>query len=198
MALPNAILHRLRGTGRGYVFTASDLDDLGNRASLDQALSRMTHTGQIRRIDRGIYDFPRIHPVVGPLWPSADAVAQAVARQTDSHLKSSGPLAANLLGLTTQVPAHTVYLTDGPSRTVHVGRLMVDIQHANRVDMLLPGTLAGLAITALRYLGRDAVFPDTLRLLSTKLDAANKKALKAIKKQLPAWLGATVDQIVAV
>ena len=183
--------------GRGFVFTAGDLDDLGTRASLDQALARMASAGTIRRLDRGVYDFPRLHPVAGLLWPSADRVAEAIARRTGSHLKSSGPVAANLLGLTTQVPAHATYLTDGASRTVQIGKLIVAIQHAGRVDMLLPGTRAGLAITALRYLGRAAVSTDTLRRLSDALDGIDKRRLRAVKKQLPAWLGVAVDQIAA-
>ncbi|MEQ1569884.1 MAG: DUF6088 family protein [Myxococcota bacterium] len=197
MAVADDMLHRVRGKGRGFVFTVRDLDDLGTRAALDQALARLARTGVIRRLDRGVYDFPRLHPVVGPMWPSADAVAQAVARQTGSHLKGSGPLAANLLGLTTQVPAQTTYLTDGPSRSVHVGKLLVDIRHAGRVDMLLPDTVAGLVITALRYLGRDAVDEDTLKRLSGTLDAPNKRKLRSVKPQLAAWLGAAVDRIAA-
>ena len=197
MALADDILHRVRGKGRGFVFTVRDLDDLGSRAGLDQALSRLARAAAIRRLDRGVYDFPRLHPVAGPMWPSADAVAQAVARQTGSHLKGSGPLAANLLGLTTQVPARTTYLTDGPSRSVHVGKLVVDIRHAGRVDMLLPDGLAGLVITALRYLGRDAVDADMLKRLSTNLDSANKKKLVSVKRQLPGWLSVAVDQIAA-
>lgn len=197
MGVADDMLHRVRGKGRGFVFTVRDFDDLGTRAALDQALARLTHAGTIRRLDRGVYDFPRIHPVVGPMWPSTDAVAQAVARRTGSHLKGSGPLAANLLGLTTQVPAQTTYLTDGPSRSVHVGKLVVDIRHAGRVDMLLSDTLAGLVITALRYLGRDAVDAGTLKRLSGTLDSKNKRKLRSVKPQLPAWLAAAVDQIAA-
>lgn len=197
MALADDILHRVRGMGRGFVFTVRDFDDLGSRAGLDQALSRLARANAIRRLDRGVYDLPRLHPVAGPLWPSADAVAQAVARQTGSHLKGSGPLAANLLGLTTQVPARTTYLTDGPSRSVQVGKRVVDVQHAGRVDMLLPDDLAGLVITALRYLGRDAVDDDLLKRLSSTLDSANKKKLVSVKRQLPGWLGVAVDQIAA-
>jgi hypothetical protein len=197
LAVSDDILRRIRGKGRGFVFTVRDLEDLGTRAALDQALARLTDAGAIRRLDRGVYDFPRIHPVVGPMWPSADSVAQAVARQTGSHLKSSGPLAANLLGLSTQVPAHAMYLTDGPSRRVHVGHLVVELRHAGRVDMLLPDTLAGVIITALHYLGRDAVREDTLTRLAGILDAADKKKLRSVKPQLPAWLGWAVDQIAA-
>ncbi len=198
MALADDILYRLRGAGRGFVFTARDLDGLASRAGVDHALARMARVGTIRRLDRGVYDFPRVHPVVGPLWPSADAVAAAVARQSGSRLKGTGAVAANLLGLSTQVPARSAFLTDGPSRVVQVGKLTVDIRHAGRVDMLLPGTQAGLVITALRYLGCDGVSPDALGHLSSRLSETDKNKLRKVKKQLPGWLGAAVDRIAAV
>lgn len=195
MAVADDILHRVRGHGRGFVFSARDFLDLGSRAAVDQALTRMARARQIRRIDRGLYDLPRVHPRVGPLWPSADLVARALARQTDSHMKASGPLAANVLGLTTQVPAQATYLTDGPSRTVQVGRLQVSLRHAGRTDMLLPDTAAGLAIVALRYLGRSGVSPEVIRRLASTLDDADKLRLQRVRRQLPGWLGATVDQL---
>lgn len=197
MALADDILHRVRGHGRGFVFSARDFLHVGTRAAVDQALARMARGGQIRRIDRGLYDLPRVHPQVGPLWPSADVVARAVARQTDSHVKAAGALAANALGLTTQVPAHAVYLTDGPSRTVQVGRLRVMLRHAGRADMLLPDTTAGLVIVALRHLGRNGVSSDVLDRLSAKLDDADKDQLRRVRRRLPGWLGSAVDQLAA-
>jgi hypothetical protein len=197
LALVDHILRRVRGHGRGFVFSPGDLLDLGGRAAVDQALGRLTRDGQIRRIDRGLYDLPRLHARVGKLWPSADAVAKALARRTDSHIKASGPLAANLLGLSTQVPAKVVYLTDGPSRTVRVGRLQVSLKHAGRVDMLLPGSNAGLAIVALKYLGRGGATPDVLDRLSANLDDIDKASLVGARRKLPGWLSTAVAQVAA-
>lgn len=198
MPIGDTILHRVRGHGRGFVFTAKDFLDLGSRAAVDQALSRLSAAGDIRRIDRGVYDLPRLHPKVGPLWPSADDVVSAVARQTDSRVKRSGALAANVLGLTTQVPAHATWLTDGPSRRVHLGKLLVVLKHAGRVDMLLPDTTAGLALVALRYLGRGAASaPEVIDRLSRGLDAVDKARLRHVRRQLPGWLGTVVDEVAA-
>lgn len=198
MAVADTILHRVRGHARGFVFTAKDFLDLGSRAAVDQALARLSAGGDIRRIDRGVYDLPRVHPRAGALWPSADDVVHAVARQTDSHVKRSGALAANALGLSTQVPAHTIWLTDGPSRRVHLGKLLVVLKHAGRVDMLLPDTTAGLAIVALRHLGRDAASdPALLDQLARRLDDTDKASLRRVRRQLPGWLGSVVDELAA-
>lgn len=179
MTLADHILHRVRGHGRGHVFGPRDFLDLGGRAGVDQALTRLADAGTIRRIDRGLYDLPRFHPKIGLLWPSAAAVALAIARQTGSRIKDAGPLAANALGLSTQVPATVAYLTDGPSRTVHVGRLRVSLRHAGRVDMLLPDCRAGLVIVALKYLGRDAATPALVSQVAAQLDAADRQQLRA-------------------
>lgn len=197
VALTHHILRRVRGHGRGHVFSPRDFLDLGARDAVDQALARLARSGQIRRIDRGVYDLPRVHPKAGPLWPSADTVARVLAHRTDSHVKASGPLAANALGLTTQVPAKAVYLTDGPSRTVHVGRLQVVLRHAGRVDMLLPDTKAGLVVVALRHLGRDGVSKEVLDKISANLDDSDKARLLTVRRKLPGWLGVAVDQLAA-
>ncbi len=197
MPVASSILRRVNGRGRGAVFTAQDFIDVGSRDAVDQALARLARAGQIRRVDRGVYDLPRTHPKVGPMWPSADAVAQAVAKQTDSHLQVSGAAAANALGLSTQVPAQVEYLTDGPSRNIHVGKLLVQLKHAGRVDMLLPQSRAGMAIVALRHLGRNAASMSVLQRLATTLDSADKKQLSRVRPRLPGWLGSAVDAVIA-
>lgn len=196
MAVAPTILRRVNGRGRGAVFTAQDFADLGSRAAVDQALARLARSGQIRRVDRGVYDLPRIHPKIGPVWPSPDAVAHALAKQTDSHLQVSGAAAANTLGLSTQVPAKVEYLTDGPSRSVHIGKLVVSLKHAGRVDMLLPQTRAGMAIVALRHLGKNSASETVLNRLATTLDSSDKQKLAQVRPRLRGWLGAAVDGVI--
>jgi hypothetical protein len=197
MALAHDILRHVRSHGRGHVFTARDFLDLGSRAAVDQALARLAEHATIRRIDRGVYDLPRVHPRAGPLWPSADAVARAIARQTDSHVKGSGPLAVNALGLTNQVPANPVFLTDGPSRRVRLGKLLVVLRHAGRVEMLLPDSTAGLVIVALRHLGRGAVSRDALRRIADVINDDDRAQLRRVRRQVPGWLGTALDQLAA-
>jgi len=195
MAVATKILRRVKGRGPGSVFTARDFTDLASRDAVDQALSRLAQSGRIRRVDRGVYDLPRTHPVMGPIWPSPDAVAQAVAKQTGSQLKASGAAAANALGLSTQVPAKVEYLTDGPSRNVQVGRLSVHLKSAGVLDMLLPHKRAGLVIVALRHLGKNAA-PDVVPRLGAILDDSDKKNLAKVRPRLQGWLGTAVDQII--
>ena len=89
VSVTQQIVQRATAKGRGAVFTPSDFLDLGSRAAVDQALSRIARAGRLRRVARGLYDYPRIDPQLGPLTPSTDAVAQALAR-TRGGMRSSG------------------------------------------------------------------------------------------------------------
>src|SRR5882724_6732695 len=104
------ILRRIRAKGRGQTYISKDFLDFGSRAAVDQALSRLVRKGDLRRLSRGIYDYPKNNPKLGDLTASPDAVAKSLAKKTNSHLQVSGAQAANLLGLSTQVPARIVYL----------------------------------------------------------------------------------------
>ena len=104
----SSIWRRIQAKHRGWVFTPKEFTDLGLRAAIDQALSRLQRSGQIRRVAQGIYEFPRVHPHIGILSPSPEAVAKAVAAKTNSRITVSEAKAANLLGISTQVPAQNV------------------------------------------------------------------------------------------
>src|SRR5258707_15452316 len=110
----NAILKRIREKRRGWVFTPRQFAHLGTRAAVDQALSRLQRTGQIHRLARGVYEFPKVHPKIGVLSPSPEAIANAMAERTGSRISISGAKAANRLGLSTQGPMQHVFWTEGP------------------------------------------------------------------------------------
>src|SRR5262245_19125105 len=110
------INRRLDTLGEGFVFTPRDMLDLGSRQAVDQALSRLARATVIRRLTRGLYDYPRRDAVFGLRAPSADAIAKALGRETDSTIQVTGAQAASLPGWSEQVPAKTVYLTNGTRR----------------------------------------------------------------------------------
>lgn len=83
-------MKRARAGGRGSVFTPRDFLDVAARSAVDQALSRLAKNGKLRRLTRGLYDFPKVHPQLGPLSPTPDDVAQALARETGSQVQIAG------------------------------------------------------------------------------------------------------------
>jgi hypothetical protein len=194
-SIRDQVFTRLRAKGRGAVFGPTDFLDLGSRAAVDQALSRLARSGKIRRLARGVYDYPKTHPRFGVLSPSLDRVAAAIARATGSTIQLSGAHAANLLGLSTQIPAHLLYLTDGPPRKVRIGNQMIDFRHAAPRKLAGAGTPAGTVLQALQYLGRAGMTDDLVRRLQHTLDPADKASLSRHARSAPAWARPAITQI---
>ncbi len=137
-SVSDLVMKRVRASGRGSVFTPRDFLELATRAAVDQALSGLAKTDHLRRRPRGLYDFPKLHPKLGALTPTADDLAQALARETGSHLQIDGARAANALGLSTPVAAQSSWLTGGPSRRVVLGKRVIDLRHASPKHLIAP------------------------------------------------------------
>jgi hypothetical protein len=193
-SVPDRIMKRARAGGRGGVFTPSDFLDIAGRAAVDQALSRLVKGGKLRRLARGLYDFPKVHAQLGLLSPAPDDIAQALARETGSQLQIAGARAANALGLTTQVPAKNTYLTDGPSRRVVLGKRVVDLRHASPKHLIAPGSAAGTVVQALRHVGAMRA-GDVVQIAARRLSANDKKTLASSAVQAPAWMRPTLVSI---
>lgn len=190
------IMRKIDAHGQGYVFTPNDFLDFGSRQAVDTALSRLVAQSQIRRLARGLYDYPKKHHLLGDLLPSLDDVAQAVARSTDSHIQISGAKALHLLGVTTQVPAQTVYLTDGRSKAIQIGNAVLKLKHASSRVMTGAGSKAGTVLQALRYLGKDHIDDSIVVKFANQLDDNDKKALKKIARFAPGWTKPSIDKMV--
>src|SRR5262249_3138686 len=130
------ILDRIRKKGRGKVFTPKDFLDLGSRDAADQSLSRLVKGGEIQRLGRGLYHHPQVNERLGiPLAPDLDEIAEALGRQPGSRGIPCGAVAANRVGLSTQVPAKPVYLMDGRTRQVRIGSTVFQIRHATPKEL---------------------------------------------------------------
>lgn len=187
-AIGSWILAAIEGRGRGSVFVPADFLDLGSREAVDVVLHRLARKGTVRRLARGVYDFPKEHPVLGPLSPSAEAVARALAGRDHTRLQPTGAYAANALGLSEQVPAKAVFLTDGPSRTVEIGPMTIHLRRTTARNMAAAGRLSGLLIQALRALGKGHVTPERREHLKRTLPADQRRKLLEDLRLAPAWM----------
>ena len=144
--------------------------------------------GTIRQLARGVYDYPKIDQQLGNLQPSTDDIANALAGRDATRLQPSGAYAANLLGLSTQVPMKVVYLTDGRTRTVQIGKRQIILKHTTPRNMATAGKISGLVIQALRHLGRKNVNTQVIAQLDRRLDAAARTQLMKDIRHAPAWI----------
>lgn len=191
------ILERVRALGPGSVFTASDFLDLANPQAVYQALIRLAAAGTVRKVARGVYEFPRIDPTLGAVAPDLEAVARALQDRHATRLIPSGAHAAHLLGLSTQVPVRAVFLTDGRARTVTVGRRQLLLRHAAPRFLAPSGRVSAMVIQALRWIGRAKVDAAVIDVLRSRLSAADKAALLADLRFAPAWIGRHMRDIAA-
>lgn len=157
--------------------------------------TRTVANGKIRRLGRGVYDYPRRSRLLGDLSPRVDLVASAAARSTQTTIQASGARAANALGLSQQVPARPTYLTNGPPRTIRVGPYSLVFRRAAPRNLLAAGTPAGTVFQALRYLGRDGVDDKAVAKLQSSLDDSTKADLIAYRDDMPIWMRPVIDKI---
>lgn len=155
---------------------------------MDKALSRWAAKGTIRRLARGLYEYPREHPELGTLSPDLGRIAKALAGKDRIRLQPAGAYAANLLGLSEQVPAKVVFLTDGSSRTVKIGRQEIQLRRTTPRNMAAAGRLSGQLIQAFRHLGRAHITPERMAHLNRTLPARERRQLLKDLRLAPAWM----------
>lgn len=181
------VMQRIQSQGPGWVFTPADFADLGSRTAVATALTRSKATGAIRLLGRGLYDTPVIHPVLGLLWPGIESVVKALERKEGIRLQPSGVYAANLLGLSEQVPAKVVFLTDGATRTVKVGPTQISLKRTTPRNMAA-GQLSAMVIQAFRSLGAANISPQRIARLRESLPAVERAKLLQDIALAPEWM----------
>jgi len=189
MDLRESIERHLKEHGRGYAFTRKDLLDLASSGTLGRILARLVEDGTIRRIDRGLFDYPRVNEKLGgQLTPDIDRIAEALARKFRWTIVPQGALAANRLGLSQQVPAKYVYLSDGPTKQIKVGNRTIRFRHARPKDLRAESVLSATVIQALRHVGRDSIDQETIMRLGRALTAEDRKRLVEDTKYGTDWI----------
>ena len=168
---------------------------LGNRAAIDQALSRLVRNGGLMRVCQGVYVQP-IHTRFGSRPPAVEKVIASLSTLWGERIVPNGGTAANVLGLTTQVPVRSVYLTSGPNRRLTLGELKVDLRHTPRWQLSAPHRPAGEAIRALAWLGPDEV-EASLEVIWHKLSAEDFQELATLRAVMPSWIAEPVSARVA-
>lgn len=189
------ILARLNAR-KGQSVPAADFLDLGSRPAVRQALARLARQGAIRRVRRGIYELPRMGTLLNePMVQSPDELVRAWARKNTLRVVPSGARAANLLGLSNQVPAKIVYYTNGRTKTLRLGPYSIKLLNRGPKTMDVRGRMAPLVFEALRYLGRDGVTPEVIGRLRSTLSPKDKAELEHNLRYAAGWMIPVIHEI---
>ena len=194
-SLSSLIMEYAAESPEGSLLCPNLLLHLGNRDAVDQALSRLSRSGRLSRVCRGIYVRP-VETRFGPRPPSVDKVIESLSALWGETIVPCGGAAANVLGLTTQTPVQSVYLTSGPNRKLKFGEGTVQLRHAPKWQLVAPRRAAGDAVRALAWLGPHEV-AESLSVIGRKLSAEDLDELAAARAMMPAWIAEPVSAMVA-
>lgn len=182
------LISRIRGMKPGTVFMPRQFYDLGTRNAVASALKRIKAAGHVRQLSRGMYDRPIVNPLLGEVPPSSAAIAKAIERAEKARVQPSGASAANILGLSEQVPGRTVYLTSGSPRVVQIGKRRIVFKRAAPINMAGAGTKAGLIVSAMRHLGRTHIDAEALDTIRRNIAPEERRSVARDISHAPAWI----------
>lgn len=151
------IRDKILSSEKGTIHFLSDFNYLGNDNQVRNYFVRMEHKKILVRLAQGIYLLPNIDPDIGILYPSGDTIAEAIAERDKAVILSTGALALNKLGLSTQVPMNSVFITTGTPRVILIGERKIIFKKAAPKNFSYKGQILPLIIFALRELGQKNV-----------------------------------------
>ena len=191
------IIARIRAHGRGFVFSTKLFSALtDDSASVRTALSSLVQKQSIRRLAHGLYDLPIVHPSLGAIMPAMENVIEAIKKSDAIEVQVTGAYAANLLGLSTQIPMRIELYTSGPKRKIHFGKQEILLKPTTPRNMIGAGTKAGLIFHALRQIGKDNITIEMIEQIKSQIE---EKDIKHIKKQIhfaPVWIAKIMRSLI--
>lgn len=190
------IQERIGCVPEGTIFVSSDFADIADTETIRRNLNRLTQTGTLRRILKGVYEKPKYSKMLDEyVAADPDAVAKALARSYHWTIAPCGNTALNLLGLSTQVTAVWSYISDGPYKTYEWNSTKLEFKHRTNKEITGLSYMTSLVIQALKTLGKSNVTPEIIQILSEKLTADDKKACLKEATESTDWVYDTIRQI---
>jgi hypothetical protein len=192
-SVESKVVARIYGHGRGWAFSPIDFQDLGR---VDMALMRLTENGRIRRVIRGIYDYPRFSDLLQQnLSPDIHQVAMAIARKFGWRIQPDGTSAMNLIGLTTQVPSQFMFTSDGPDRKYKIDKTSLEFRHTALKEIGFRIPESGIIVHALKVVGQDRISPETIDKIRSWLPEDKRSKVLKDTDRVTGWVFAAIQKI---
>ena len=196
VSLSEQILKHASNSPEGTVLFSKGLLHLGNRAAVDQSLSRLAGKGRLMRIGRGAYVSP-VKTRFGDSPPDIDKSLESLSKQSGETIVPSGGSMAHGLGVTTQVPVRPVYLTSGNSRKLQFGKITVELRHAPNWQLIHPNKMSGDIIRALAWIGQEEA-EDFLHDVKARLTQEDITELAESRGSAPWWIAESVSEMISI
>jgi hypothetical protein len=182
------IINKIYSQKKKKVIFPADFKNIGSPDAIRKSFSRLEKNGILKRLARGIYLIPKKDPVLGILYPSTEEIAQRIARRDRIRIMPTAMYALNRLGLSTQVPMNVIYLTDGASRRIKIGKGVITLKKTAPWKLALKGKISRLVILALMELGKRNITGEDLVYIYRALSKEDKNRIKADAKLAPYWI----------
>ena len=196
-SVEDRILYRIYGHGKGYAFSTSDFIKDFPTNSIDKALSMLTKKGKIRRVARGLYDYPKYSDFLQmQLGPDIEQVAFAIARKFNWQIEISGNSALNILGLSTQVPGTYLYLSNGPNRKYTINEnIIIEFKKSALKNIGFKYKESSLIVQALRALGKEHITQEVVSKIQSQINEKLYDKILEDTKTTTAWIYEIIKQI---
>lgn len=181
---------------QGTVFVLSDFVDYGDYEAVKKALQKLCAEGMIRRALPGVYFRPTYSNILGhEVPPKIEAVAEAIARNNNWTIIPEGEKGLNMLGLSTQIPAHTVFITNGPSKKYEVGKQKFEFRHVQPKNIVGLSAKTALVVESLKNLGEQNVNDSIITRLQAIFTTEEKHKLPSETKKVTRWIRNIMMQV---
>ncbi|MBI5447835.1 MAG: hypothetical protein HY939_03800 [Gammaproteobacteria bacterium] len=178
----------IRKLPRGKPFTINSLAGIVTAGNARQILARLVKNGEVARITTGIFVRPKQNFYLGIVLPSNEVIIKTITQKSGETIGIHGAEAARILQLSTQVPVKEVYYTTGYSRKIKLENTEIILKHISHRKLVKPGTVVGLVISALWYMGKNHVSTETINKIKSQLSSEQfNEVIKNINK-MPAWM----------
>ena len=188
MSIENKIVAQIAALPKGELLLPVDFQELGSSEAVRLSLFRLEKKDFIVRVAQGIYVRPKESSLIGKLTPSAEEVAEAIAKRDRIRTVPTGSYALNALGLSTQVPMNIVLLTDGSPREIKVGKRTIKFKKITPKNLLAKGRISRLAIQALKEIGNGKITAEEEQKILGLLRKEEVNNLKHDIALAPVWI----------
>jgi hypothetical protein len=198
MTHKETIENTIKAMPKGSVFTLSDLADVSNDEALKKTMQRLEKTGLIRRVLRGVYEYPKYSELLQQnVSANPDKVAQAIARSYGWIITPCGDAALNILGLSTQVVAAWLYLSTGPYKNYSFGNINIGFKHTTSREIANLSYKTALVVQAFKAIGKinTKEIESTIDILQKKLPPADKELILKESKYVSNWIYSAIKKI---
>lgn len=194
----NDIKHQVELSQRGTLFFPDSFSSLGSSDAVRSALVRLCQNNILIRVAQGIYYYPKVDTKWGSglIPPSVEEIALGIAARDKIRIAPTGSYVLYQLGLSTQIPANVVFITDGSQRRVSIGKGRgIFFKHSSNMRMFaFQSKLMALIVAAMREIGEENVSKEHISIIKNHLAQVNQDDYSHDVQLAPIWVRKTLTK----